>query len=302
MTGKLAGTSTIFMVLFFFSLRPGLSALPLTESLYMVPESRFEFALSEDFHHTDDFYTRESLSLGIGILPSLSLWFDFNLLHRHGNKPFGENVLGDIGLRLKFYICDCASNRLHIAFLTRLRLPTGPDAWLTSDWRGVALGKNELAIGPIFRVDIPGGFFLQLNVFYTFREGTSEDYWGGWYLNPFVGETWVKIFGLNPAEPDTFFSIERLKNDYFTFSLAANTDRIYPFVPYLELYGSVRVTRPPEDDIRVEAAGINVFMISAGIRYFFTTQIYLGLYGVVNPLWQDGFTRARYGLEASFQF
>ncbi len=162
-----------------------------------------------------------------------------------------------------------------------------------------------MTFGPFARFDIVDILFLHVNLFYTFREGRAEDFFGGFYLDITEKETWKKVFGLNPKEKDTFLGANRLKNDYITAALAINTGRLYPLVPYVEFCGAVRVSRSHIDtgDVPIEAARYNSFLMSAGLRYFFREAIYLGVYTVQNPIRvsQKGFIQAIYGLELSFQ-
>ncbi len=280
------------------------ASLQLTETVHMIPEDEVELFLNEQFIRTEEYYRRDRVGAGLGILPSFSLWFEFNLLTR-GTVPPGRSEIGDLFVKGKFFIGHYASHRLHAAMLLRLRIPTGKNAYASEDWRNLALGKNELSLGPLFRLDFLAPIYLHLNALYTFREGDGEDFYGGFYFNIFSGETWSKVFGLNPGQQGTFLQSRRLLNDYVSFSLAANSDAFYPVIPYIECYTSVRLSRSSGalDSIQVEALGVNpVFLVSAGGRYFFTEEVYLGLYCVVNPLWQKDYIKIIYGLELSLQF
>ena len=293
------------MALFFSLLAAGAHAsLPLTETIYIIPENEVELSLREQVVDVERYYRRDRIGAGLGILPSVSLWIEFTYCTQDV-IPGGKSEIGDLFLTSKFYIGDYWASRLHSCFLLRIRIPTGQSAYSSEEWRNLSLGKNEMTIGPIFQLDFLDPLFIHFNLLYTFREGEGEDFYGGFYLNIFKGETWQKLFGLNPWGEDTFLETGRLINDYISLSIAVNTDIIYPVVPFFECYTSFRVSGSAGslDDLPIEALGINpVLLLSAGARYFFTESVYGGMYCIVNPLWQKDFIKIIYGMELSFQF
>ncbi len=297
--------SAISIALFLFlALRSGAGALPLTETIYMIPEYDVELLFRDEVYLTDRYSRKDSVSLGFGATDDLSLWIQFDYLSQaafHATK----SDIGDLFLKGKFYIGDFVDNQIHLGILLSLRVPLGKNAYVNTQWRNLSLGKYELKLGPFARFDIRDVFFINLNLFYTFREGNNENFFGGFSIDITKRETWEKVFGLNPAASNTFLSVNRLKNDYITASMALNTNCLYPFIPYMEFYGAVRVSRARIDtgSVPVEAAKYNAFLMSVGVRYFFMQAIYLGAYTVQNPLrlTQKDFTQAVYGIELSFQ-
>ncbi len=279
-------------------------ALPLTETIYMVPEYAVEIYLRDEVCQTDRWSRKDSIGLGFGATDEFSLWLNFDILSQSAFR-INRADIGDLFIKGKFYIGDFARNQVHLGFLISLRFPLAKNAYANEEWRNLALGKYELKMGPFFRFDVLDVFFIHLNMFYTFREGNAEDFWGGFYLNITKSETWEKVFGLNPKAKNTFLNIDRIKNDYLTFSMAWNTNYFYPFVPYIECNGSVRVTGDyiNTGDVPIEAARYNTFLMSAGLRYFFMEALYLGVYTVQNPLRasQHNFIQAIYGIEMSMQ-
>ncbi|OHD63542.1 MAG: hypothetical protein A2176_07080 [Spirochaetes bacterium RBG_13_51_14] len=297
--------SAIGMALFLFIVaRNRAESLPLTETIYMIPEYDVEILLRDEVYQTGTYSRKDSASLGFGAIDSFSLWIQFDYLSQSAFRVTTSDI-GDLFFKGKFYIGDYASNQLHLGFLLNFRFPLGRNAYVNSDWLNLALGKYEVKLGPFARVDILDVVFVHLNLFYTFREGNGEDFWGGFYFDILKKETWEKVFGLNPQEDDTFFSSSRLKNDYISVSMAWNTNYWYPFIPYIEMYGSFRVSRSHIDtgDVPIEAAKYNTLLLSAGVRYFFMQTVYIGIYTVQNPLRisQQDFIQAIYGIELSFQ-
>jgi hypothetical protein len=291
-------------LIFFLAVGKRAGALPLTETIYMIPEYDVEILLHDEVFQTDRYSRRDSVGIGFGATDNFSLWIQLDYLSQAAFKATRSDI-GDLFLKGKFYIGDYMNNQIHLGFLMDLRFPLGKNAYVNTQWRNLALGKYELTLGPFARFDILDVFFIHLNLFYTFREGNNENFFGGFSIDITKKETWEKVFGLNPAASNTFLSVNRLKNDYITASMAWNTNYFYPFIPYVEFYGAVRVSRAHIDtgSVPVEAAKYNAFLMSAGLRYFFMQAIYAGVYTVQNPLRvsQKGFIQAIYGIELSFQ-
>lgn len=279
-------------------------ALPLSETIYMVPESSVEIFLRDEVFDTDRQSRRDTLGIGFGATENFSLWIQMSYLSQ-GAFKIRKSDIGDMFIKGKFYIGDYAKNQVHLGFLLDMRFPLSKNAYASADWRNLALGKYELRLGPFARFDILDVAFVNVNLFYTFREANGENFWGGFYIDITKKKTWEKFFGLNPAADDTFLSTGRLKNDYITASMAWNTNYIYPFVPYIEFYGAFRVSRANIDTsgVPIEAARYNAFLMGAGLRYFFMEAVYLGIYTVQNPLQrsQKDFIRGIYGIELSVQ-
>jgi hypothetical protein len=280
------------------------AALPLTETIYMIPEYTVELLLRDEVYQTDRWSRKDTVGLGFGATDEFSLWLFFDYLSQSAFKARKSDI-GDLFIKGKFYIGDYARNQVHIGFLMSLRFPLAKNAYNSDEWRNLGLGKYELKMGPFFRFDVLDVFFIHLNLFYTFREANGEDFWGGFYLDISKKETWEKVFGLNPKAKNTFFNIDRIKNDYISLSMAWNTHYFYPFVPYIECYGSFRVSRDHIDsgDVPIEAARYNTFLMSAGLRYFFLEAVYLGIYTIQNPLQgsQKDYIKGIYGIELSAQ-
>ncbi len=297
-------SAIIIALILFFATSNGAQGLPLTETIYMIPEYSVEIFFRDEVWQTDRYSRKDSAGLGFGATDDVSFWIQFDYLSQ-GPFKVDRSEIGDLSFKGKFYIGDYARNNIHLGFLIDLRFPLGKNAYASATWRNLALGRYELRLGPFARFDIIHTLFIHLNLFYVFREGISEDFWGGFYFNIAKEETWKKVFGLNPKEDGTFLNVNRIKNDYMTVSMAWNSNYFYPFVPYIELRGAFRVSRARIDtgSVPIEAAKYDSFLMSAGIRYFFREAIYLGIYTVQNPLRdsQKDFIQAVYGIELSLQ-
>ncbi len=290
------------LVLFFCMTSDGRASMALTETIGTVPEGKIDISFREEYFSHEDGFRRETMGAGFGILPRLTIGYYLQYLHRDGISS-GENEIGDSFLRIWFYLGDYLDNTLHAGLLCNFRIPTGPNAYSDPRWRNLALGNNELKLGPVIQWDA-GSVFLHFNVFYVFRERDKEGFYNAVYLNPLERETYRKVFGLNFLSDNTFLEGKRLKNDYAVFSIAINTDRIYPLIPYVEFYASHRVYRQKNDPdtFPVEGAGVNPVLVSAGCRYFFSESTFAGIYYIVNPVGGKGYLRQVAGLDAALQF
>ncbi len=288
----------IFFVLFPASLYP---SLPLTETVSTLPEGDVELLLSGQIIELDRTCRRENLGLGLGILPSFSLWYTFQYLHE--GLQSGDHDLGDSFLRLWFYVGDFWGDRGHVGLSFTFRIPTGSSAYDNPKWRNLAFGNDEFKLGAVMKFDL-NPVYLHTNLFYVMRESSGEDFYNGFYLNPMRKKTYQKGLGFNPASSETFLSKDRLKNDHAVFALGINTDYYYPFVPYLELYASHRVYRRMDenDHLPIEGAGVNPVLLGCGCRYFFTQNNYGEIYGIYNPVQDKDYVGSIIGLGAGFQF
>jgi len=278
------------------------AALNLTETIYTIPEGELSASFHEEAIRLDDNYRKENWSLGIGVLPYLSVWYSFDYLHK-GIIDSGGSTLGDSFLKIWLYLGDYKS--IHTGLLLNFRLPTGPDAYSNSTWRNLSFGNNELKIGPVSKIDISKSIFLHMNIFYVFRQEEGEDFYNGFHFNILKKETYTNVFGLNFKSEDAFLSTGRLKNDYIICSMAFNTDIIYPLIPYVEFYASHNVYKNNSGEnakIQIEGAGINPVLTAAGGRYFFSESAYAGLYYIYNPRREKKFIKDIFGFDFSLQF
>ena len=85
------------------------AALPLTETIYTIPESWIDITFCEKILEIGKKYRMERYSLGIGVLPYLSIWYSFEYMH-NGIRA-SENRLGDTFLKIYIW---CLSVRLNI--------------------------------------------------------------------------------------------------------------------------------------------------------------------------------------------
>jgi hypothetical protein len=262
-TGALAGA----LVVFFGLATAAAGSMPLTETAGVLPENTVDVALKEEIFTHGDGYRRETVGVGLGVSHNISASIQVQYLH-DGYDFRGGDEVGDTFFRLWFFLGNWLQDTLHGGILCHFRFPTGSNAYAEARWRNLALGNNELKIGPIFQYDA-GPAVLHFNAFYVFRERNGEGFYDRLYVNPLDGDTYVKVLGLNPFAKNTFLSPSLLKNDYFIFSTGLNTGSLYPFIPFAEIYYSHRICPTDRrDTFAVEGIGVNPLLMSAGCRFF----------------------------------
>jgi hypothetical protein len=295
----LTGAAIAALVLFYpATARP---SLPLTETIYAIPESEFEAAMGADIIRAGDVFRRERASLGFGVLDGLSVWYAVEYLDQVSGGD--ESGIGDSFLKIWYCLGSAAGNRLHGGLLAVFRVPTGPSAYDSSRWRNVSLGVSEIRSGAAVQWEL-APLYIHGAALYIFRQGEGEDFYGGFSGNPSRKKTWSSVLGLNPLHGDAFLYRDRLRNDYASVSLAANTLLLYPVVPFIELYFSHRVYRreTENDRLPIEGAGVNPLLGGGGCRYFITSRGYLEVYAVAALLRKSGYIREIFGISAALQF
>ena len=278
------------------------ASMPHTETIGTLPEGSMDLLVNEEFFSHDGGFRRDTFGIGFGILDSLSAQVYFQYLH--DGLASGRNAeLGDTFVRLWWYAGGAADGSWRWGMLALFRFPTGPNAYTGKRWRNLALGNNELKVGPVAQYET-GPVFLHANLFWVFREKNREGFYNGLYLNPAEKETYRKLFGLNVAEDGAFLGKERLWNDYAAASLAFNTDALYPLIPWVSVYASRRFTRLDEDieRIPIEGALVNPLLVSAGGRYFFSYNAFVGVYATASAVRRRSFPGETLGLELRLQF
>lgn len=254
------------LVLFLGISLPAAASMALTETIATIPEGTIDLELrGEAFTHGDGF-RRETVKMNFGILSFLSLGYWLQFL-QSGLLHGGEGDIGDSFLRAWLYLGDYGGNTLHIGLLSLFRIPTGASPSSNPKWTNLVLGKNELKLGPVVQYDA-ARFYFHVNLFYVFLEPESLD------------------------------------NDYAVFSLAVNTDLLYPFIPYAEFYTSSWINKPNNDpeSLYAEGSEVNPLILSAGCRYFLSASAYVGAYFKVAPIRREGYIEEVIGLDVGVQF
>jgi len=278
------------------------ASMPHTETIGTLPEGTMDLLVNEEFFSHGGGFRRDTFGIGFGILDSLSAQVYFQYLH--DGLASGRNAeLGDTFVRLWWYAGGAADGSLRWGLLALFRFPTGPNAYTQERWRNLALGNNELKLGPVAQYEA-GPLFLHANLFWVFREKDREGFYSGLYLNPAEKETYRKLFGLNFAEDGAFLSGKRLANDYAAASFALNTDALYPLIPWASVYASRRFTRIDDDRERIpiEGALVNPLLFSAGGRYFFSYNAFVGVSATMSAIRRRSFPGETVGLELRLQF
>ncbi|HSV97696.1 MAG TPA: hypothetical protein VLM75_12310 [Spirochaetota bacterium] len=278
------------------------ASMPLTETIATLPEGAVELFVDGEFFTHDNGYRRDTLGIGFGIVDRLCARVYFQYLH-DGFPSSRDAVVGDTFVRLWWYAGAAAAAAPRWGLLALFRFPTGPNAYTDERWRNLALGNNELKLGPVAQYEV-GVLFLHANLFYVFREKNREGFYNGLYLNPVEKETYDKAFGLNFMADGTFLDPGRLENDYAVASLALNTDALYPLIPWISAYASRRFTRVRDEieEIPIEGALVNPLLFSAGARFFFSYNAFAGISTTVSAVRKRHYPGETIGVEIRLQF
>ncbi|RPI96000.1 MAG: hypothetical protein EHM32_04280 [Spirochaetales bacterium] len=278
------------------------ASMPHTETIATLPEGTMELLVEEEFFTHDNGYRRDTFGIGFGIVDRLCARVYFQYLH-DGFPSSRDAVVGDTFVRLWWYAGGAAGGALRWGLLALFRFPTGPNAYTDERWRNLALGNNELKLGPVAQYQA-GVLFFHANLFYVFREKNREGFYNGLYLNPAEKQTYNKAFGLNFMSDGTFLYSKRLENDYAVASLALNTDALYPFIPWVSAYVSRRFARVRDEieEIPVEGALVNPLLFSAGARYFFSYNTFAGISATVSAVRKRQYPGETIGIEMRLQF
>ncbi|MCX7679513.1 MAG: hypothetical protein N2316_09870 [Spirochaetes bacterium] len=264
----------ISVIFFFVSFAFGHT---LTETIFTLPENDFEGIFSIDFVDAGEIFRKERILLGFGVTEEISVWYGVEYLH---NQKSGQSTVGDSLIKIWFFCGKAAIINAWWGIATIIRIPLGPSMYVNENWRAVARGIHECAVGPVMQVSILSLFF-HTNFFYVFRQAEGEDFYGGIRVHPLQGETYKSMFGFNPWYNGSFMERNRLKNDYASIAISAVSNQFFPLLIIAETYYSHRVYRitNENDVLSVEGAGINPFFVGIGAKYFFSAKTYMGISG-----------------------
>lgn len=291
--------STSIVVLIFFAVRA--LPLPLTKTLYIVPSDKLDVSVSGDYIFADKQFTRESFTAGTGLWNGVSLTGRFDAL---GDGVAGFDSSGDAFLDFIMYIDTLSQNRIRTAYYCSIRFPTGPDAYSSDEFRNVALGKSELKTGPVLAFEYSENLTFFANLFYVFRQGASEGFYGGFKVNPGDSDSYKSCFGLNPLNSGAFLYYKKLKNDYIPLSVAGVYSGLSPFILFAEVYYSRKVCNNSDslEGIPIEGDRINPLFISSGLKFFLSDSFFIQGYGLINPFMNKDFIKWQMGFLFSLIF
>jgi hypothetical protein len=292
--------STIFLVLFCFS---GAFSLPLTRTVYTLPEEKIDLALNQELIYIDNMNRRDNFVFNLGLPWDTSFGFDFSIIH-YNYKEAGDGVPGDILFNLWHFIGDYFDGAVRTGLSLVVRIPTGPDAYVDERARNLSYGHSELTFSPVVSFSVSQYENLAVNLRYTFRERRGEDLYSSLNLNPFNSESYRSVFGLNPFYEDSFFEGEKLKNDYTSFSAGLITSRLHPWIFFTEVYYSSGFYngKDKEESINIEGDGVNPLLLSMGIKYFFSGSFFIQLSETVSLLRYEGYVKNRLELSLNIFF
>ena len=292
--------SAILLALFCFS---DIYPLPLTRTCYTTPQDTIDITFSEEFIYINSMNRKDIFSFNLGIFRNTSIGLDFSLINYHALDA-GENRPGDIFFNFWHYCGDIFNGFIDTGFNIVIRIPAGPDAYTDEKCRNLSFGNNELKLGSVFSFNLSDSETVTLNFNYIFREGRGERLYSGINLNPSKSDTYKSCFGLNPSYEGSFLEGENLKNDYMSISAGVITSALYPWIFFGELYYSARPYRGKDaiEKINIEGDGVNPFLFSMGLKFFFSQSVFLQVSNTLNLMMDEKFIKSssQFGLNLFF--
>lgn len=282
-------SSAIILALFCIS---DLYSLPLTKTCYTLPQDMIDMNFREEFIYTDSVNRKDIFSFDLGIFRNTSAGVEFSLLN-YSAMNTGNNRPGDTMVNFWHYFGDFFNGFVDTGLYVVLRVPTGPDAYSDEQCRNLSFGHNELKIGPVFSFNISDSEIIVLNFNYIFREAEGENLYSGINLNPAESNTYKSLFGLNPFYKGSFLEGKNLKNDYISISGSVITSALYPWIFFAELYYSTGLYRDEDsvERINIEGDGVNPFLLSLGLKYFFSGYVFLQVSDTVNLMMDEKYIK-----------
>jgi len=290
--------SIIFMVLIFF---PFIArALPLTKTFYAADENLLDMSIYQEIIHGHDLFRKDVFSMEIGFYGGVSADVRFELLHDPG-LPGSGNRGGDTFVGFSIPAGEFLNKRLTFFYYNRFRIPTGEDPYEQPEWRNISLGRHELLTGPGASLKMRKDMLFSANLFYTFRDEQNESMYSSLNFKLTEKEAWKTLFGLCPFAGDSFFDKSRLRNDYISSSVSVIYSGYYPVIVFSELYYSRRPGGGGEG-LPIEGDGVNPLLVSAGVKYFPGSTVFIQGSCTLHPLRTRGYIKEVWSLGANIFF
>ncbi len=275
--------STITMVLILFS--PGVYPLPMSRTCYTVPADVLDLYMGEELIADDKTSRIDVINIDLGLNYYTTLGCRWSYLNSDLAEESGES--GDILVELWRYTGRCLNEKLDTGISFAVRIPSGPDPSEDEEWRNLSVGRNEIKIGPVFSFNLTEKEVLSFNLSYVLSEGEGDDFYGALRGDLQEPDTYKSFFGLNPFYGDSFFSGDRISDDYFTSALSIIEKRLYPAVFYGEMVYTSGNFREEREASSADSGG-PLTLLSTGIKYFVRDSAFLHLNVNVNPFYSRG--------------
>lgn len=290
--------SIITMMLIFFV--HNLWSLPLTKTFYAADENLLDAAFYQEVVNGHDLFRKDIFSMGIGFYGGISADVRFDLLHNPGLPGSGSRP-GDTFAGFSIPAGSYFDKKLAFFYYNRFRIPTGEDPYDNPEWRNVSLGRNELLTGPGASLRIGYNLLLSSNIFYIFREGPNENLYGDFNFNFTEKEAWKTLFGFNPFAEDSFFDSKKRGNDYISASFSIIYSFYYPYLFFSEFYYSHNPGGGGRG-LAIEGDGVNPLLVSAGVKYFPGSNVFVQASLTLNPLRNSGYIKEIWSLGVNIFF
>ena len=247
------------------------------QPVYLLPEESVEVKADVAVVEKKNPFLLGRYGFGLGLTDSLSLWYSVDYVSSYfGGR--GVSGAGDSHPYLRWYIGGV--DGFHAAAAAGMTVPSGGDLYRNVDWAGLSLGNWELFAGTLFRYDITG-VTVNWSCRYVFRQGFDESFFSS-----------------------RFFAPSRLRNDYCSASASVMSAHLYPLMMYAAVSASARVWKrtSPQDELPAEGCGFIPVPVSLGVRWFFSSGVYLGVYWTEELARRNGYPSRSIGSSFSILF
>lgn len=273
--------STTAMVLILFS--GGAFSLPLSRTCYTVAGDKIDLYFGEKLISGKSTHRVDVLNINLGLTDATTLGVEWNYLNYDISGD--ESETGDTLLELWHFTGRYLHERIDSGISFTVRFPTGPEPGIDDKWRNLSVGRNEIKITPVLSLRFSDKDILNLNVSYILREGREEDFYGALKYDLKKCETYRTVFGLNPFAKDSFFSSDRLSDDYMSAAVSFVQSGMSPVIYFCEIYHAFTDFQK-DSSVSLKTAegeGGSLTVISAGGKYLVGDSFFFMIYGALSP-------------------
>ena len=236
------------------------------------------------FARNQEFVLQRDHFMNLALGRKVSLYLNIPVLNYITKDDQSPSRVGDITLHLNFAL-EWFSKYMLINYYLGFNTGSGNDYDQLENHPLENYGHEEWRTGFIGYKDFS---FLAFhwNFFYVFRSEAEPTLFGSFFntmtLNIFSREAWERGLGFNPAHKETFFYKENFSNDNLDINLGLNTQKLYPYVPFLEIL--VNINFKNDFPRKAPGSGIMKNQLSLGSKLFLNQDQFILKAAVFIPL------------------
>ena len=236
--------------------------IPKPGSVQIGTFQRFYFTQDHEFIFQRDHF----INLALG--KNLSLYLNIPYLNYLTRNKKTLSKMGDIKLHLNLAL-EWFPKYILINYYLEFNTGSGADYNQLENHPIENYGHEEWRTGFIGFQDF-SYFAFHWNLFYVFRSESEPTLFGSFFntktLNIFKKEAWERGLGFNPVHEETFFYKNNFLNDNLDINLGFNTEKLYPFAPFLEIL--ININFKSNFPRKAPGSGIMKNQLSLGSKFF----------------------------------